>query len=909
MKVLPFLSLGSQTLISRVRALAIFVTQCTVTFLDSSSWTSPARPFADASSPSQSPSLKIRQRSRPRCYLLAPSVTAVVMTVTMMTGCGGSSGTTNSTQPTTPATPSISPATGTFTGPQQVTITDTTPGAAIYDTTDGTVPSASSSAYTGPISINASSTVQAIAVLQGVSSAVASSVLTITPAHPPAKLAFLQQPENALTGATISPAVQVEIEDADGNLVANATNVITLALTAGTGLGGTLTATAQNGIASFSNLTISTSGSYTLLATSTGLTSATSASFTVTTPVKLAFIVQPSNAVTGAVISPAVQVEIQDASGNTVTAAANPVTIALTSGAGLQGTLTATPQKGIATFSNLSRSAAGSYTLSATSPGLTSATSAGFTVSTPVKLAFLVQPSNAVTGAAISPAVQVAVQDANGNTVAADTSPVAIALVGGTELGGTPSATPYNGIATFSNLMVSGPGSYTLSATSSGLTAAISTSFIVTSPPATYYLSPNGNDSNSGLSAASPWLSPNHPVNCGDTIIAASGAYSASNFNTGNWGTVTCLLGNNVAWVQCAVFDSCRIAATATDGMWVDESYWGVQGWEITTSTLASAACFHAGPKLSAPVAVHHIIFADDVANGCDGGGFVAYNTSSSGVLDYITFVGDIAYNAAQGSDVCHSGMTIGFTRPSDTVSGTHLFVAGNYAWDNVDPASCAGTAATDGEGMIFDTLDQYNYNQQAAAENNIFVGNGGRGLELNNNNGTSPAPVYFNNNTFYGNNNQSGQGFPIGNGEITIVEANDATATGNLAMTSAGTTGGDAIYAFALTGSSDTVSGNWLYSAAGNTTYGSGYGTNVTGTSPSFVSTTIPGAPSCSGTANVPTCAATLISNFTPTASGASAYGYQTPVVGVTIDPLFPQWLCNVKLPAGLVTLGCAEP
>ena len=844
------------------------------------------------------------QLSRPPGYLVTLGVTAIV--ITMMTGCGGgSSGTTNSTPPT-PATPSISPATGTFTGPQQVTITDATPGAAIYDTTDGTVPSASSAAYTGPISIKVSSTVQAIAVLQGVSSAVASSVLTITP--PPAKLAFLQQPENALTGAKISPAVQVEVEDADGNLVANATNVITLALTAGAGLGGTLTATAQNGIASFSNLTVSTSGSYTLVATSTGLTSATSASFTVATPVKLAFIVQPSNAVTGGVISPAVQVAIQDANGNTVTAAANPVTLALTSGAGLQGTLTATPQNGVATFGNLSLSAPGSYTLSATSPGLTAATSAGFTVTTPVKLAFLVQPSNALTGVAISPAVQVAIQDANGNTVAADTNPVAIALVGSTDLGGTLTATPYNGIATFSNLMVSSEGSYTLSATSSGLAAATSTSFIVTSPPATYYLSPNGNDSNSGLSASSPWLSPNHPVNCGDVIIAASGAYSASNFNTGDWGTVTCLLGSNVAWLQCAVFDSCKISTTATDGMWVDESYWGVQGWEVTTSTSFNAACFHAGPKLSAPVAVHHIIFANDVANSCMGGGFLAYNSSSSGVLDYIAFVGDIAYNAAQGSDACYSGMTIGFTRPSDTVSGTHLFVAGNYAWDNVEPASCAGTAATDGEGMIFDTLDQYNYNQQAVAENNIFVGNGGRGLELNNNNGASPAPVYFKNNTLYGNNNQSGQDFPNGNGEITIVQANDATATGNLAMTSAATTGGDAIYAFALTGSSDTVSGNWLYSAAGNTTYGSGYGTNTTGTNPSFVNTTIPGAPSCSGTANVSTCAAALISNFTPTAAGASAYGYQTPVGGMTIDPLFPQWLCNVNLPAGLVALGCTQ-
>ena len=101
------------------------------------------------------------------------------------------------------ATPSISPATGTYAGTQDVTISDATQGSTIYYTTDGTVPTSSSNVYTGPISIAVSSTVKAIAVLTGSSSGVASSTLTITSALPPAKLAFVQQPSNALTGATI----------------------------------------------------------------------------------------------------------------------------------------------------------------------------------------------------------------------------------------------------------------------------------------------------------------------------------------------------------------------------------------------------------------------------------------------------------------------------------------------------------------------------------------------------------------------------------------------------------------------------------------------------------------------------------------------------------------------------------
>src|SRR6202043_725660 len=37
-----------------------------------------------------------------------------------------------------------------------------------------------------------------------------------------------------------------------------------------------------------------------------------------------------------------------------------------------------------------------------------------------------------------------------------------------------------------------------------------------------------------------------------------------------------------------------------------------------------------------------------------------------------------------------------------------------------------------------------------------------------------------------------------------------------------------------------------------------------------------------------------------------AKAYGYQVPSTTSVSDPLFPQWLCNVNLPAGLVTMGC---
>src|SRR5437016_3336211 len=212
------------------------------------------------------------------------------------------------------------------------------------------------------------------------------------------------------------------------------------------------------------------------------------------TATKLVFTVQPSSAAAGAAITPGVQVAVQDAQGNIVTTATTSITVAIgtnpASGT-LAGTKTIAAVNGAATFSTLSLTAAGTgYTLTATATGLTGATSNAFNISLTVgpaaKLAFTVQPSNAAVGAAITPALQVGVQDAQGNTVTTATTSVTVAIgtnpASGT-LSGATTVAAVNGVATFANLSINNLGTgYTLTASATTLTGASSGSFNVIAP-------------------------------------------------------------------------------------------------------------------------------------------------------------------------------------------------------------------------------------------------------------------------------------------------------------------------------------------------------------------------------------------------------------------------------------------
>src|SRR5205823_1705711 len=192
----------------------------------------------------------------------------------------------------------------------------------------------------------------------------ASFNITAAPPPPATHVAFTTRPEERRAGKA-RPAGRVSALDEAGNVVTGFTGLITVALGANPGggtLAGTTSVNAVSGVATFSTLSINNAGNgYTLTASASGLTGATSASFNITAAppppaTHVAFTTQPQTTQAGQTM-PAVRVSALDDAGNVVTGFTGLITVALGANPGggtLAGTTSVNAVSGVATFSTLS---------------------------------------------------------------------------------------------------------------------------------------------------------------------------------------------------------------------------------------------------------------------------------------------------------------------------------------------------------------------------------------------------------------------------------------------------------------------------------------------------------------------------------------------------------------------------
>ncbi|MES2179970.1 MAG: Ig-like domain-containing protein [Gemmatimonadota bacterium] len=312
---------------------------------------------------------------------------------------------------------------------------------------------------------------------------------TSTPAAPP-QLAVAVEPNSTIQNATaFSTSPQIQLKDNAGAIATTSGVPVTVSLASESqNLVGTLTVnTNASGIAVFNGLSIlGNVGTTQMVFTSSGYTSATSASFTITpgAPSQLVALTPTSMSGTvGAAASPLPSVALKDVSGNGI--AGQTVTFGATSSA--SGTVTGgaavTNADGAASPTSWTFDVApGKDTLLATFGSVAgSPISFVATTSTGAATQLVVISGNAqtaVSGQPLAAPLVVEARDALGNLVSGVT--VTFAVTGG---GGSPSSqnvvTGSDGRASFTWTMgVAGPQSLTASA------ASLSASFTATSTPA-----------------------------------------------------------------------------------------------------------------------------------------------------------------------------------------------------------------------------------------------------------------------------------------------------------------------------------------------------------------------------------------------------------------------------------------
>ncbi len=238
-----------------------------------------------------------------------------------------------------------------------------------------------------------------------------------------AKLVATTQPTNTVAGTNFTTGVSVE--DALGNVVT--TSSAPVALTIGTNPGGgiltcgTNPINASGGVSTFSCSINKTGAGYSLTATSTGLTSVTTSTFNITpgTASQLVVTTQPAASSTaGTAFTTGVSVE--DSLGNVVTTSNAQINLAIANNPGGGALSCATnpinASSGVSTFSCSINKTGTGYTLTATSTGLTSATTNALNITPGAGTQLLISNGfSATASSSASTSFSVTLEDALGN--------------------------------------------------------------------------------------------------------------------------------------------------------------------------------------------------------------------------------------------------------------------------------------------------------------------------------------------------------------------------------------------------------------------------------------------------------------------------------------------------------------
>jgi parallel beta-helix repeat protein len=318
-----------------------------------------------------------------------------------------------------------------------------------------------------------------------------------------------------------------------------------------------------------------------------------------------------------------------------------------------------------------------------------------------------------------------------------------------------------------------------------------------TLPPTgqTFYVAPNGDDSNPG-NQAQPWATINkaaQTLKAGETVLVKNGTYG---------GVYMDRSGEPGKPISFKAFpgDTPKIEITVINSpgfLLEGASYIKIDGFDLdykvpgVTSTQGDVERWEGGITIKVntygaqPVRSHHVSVTNNRVHGFPGGGI------GSGLADYVTIEGNTIWETAFWSKYDTSAISLYQNVDFDLNAGFHNVIRANTVFKNENKVPGTGignTEITDGNCIIIDDgrltqkyLDDKTkypaYKSSTLIENNICADNGGRGVNV-----FSSDNVLVRHNTFYKNSRT-----PNLKGEVSALAASNVRFVNNIVYALAG--------------------------------------------------------------------------------------------------------------------------
>lgn len=311
---------------------------------------------------------------------------------------------------------------------------------------------------------------------------------------------------------------------------------------------------------------------------------------------------------------------------------------------------------------------------------------------------------------------------------------------------------------------------------------------------AVYYVSPAGDDANTGTTESDAFLSIQRAadiVEPGDTVLILPGTYTSTNPDrdivkirrsgeAGRWITFKNYPGsrpvlfNQRSWQAINIYGASFIII---EGLEVVGNGAGITRAQAESAHRHVAAtngncimAFRDGSTVP-----HHLIIRDNVVHHCPGGGI------GTNYADYVRIYDNIVYNTSWWSRWGTSGISIYESRNINDHRQERYrnIIAGNVVYGNEQRLPTAGLGAvTDGNGIIIDDLNNTQsdgppYIGKTLVTNNISYNNGGRGIHVYKSNGVDVV-----NNTLCHNNIILQDA-----GDLSVVSSSEVSAINNIVV------------------------------------------------------------------------------------------------------------------------------